>query len=312
MNDIIKRIDKSKHVVVISHINPDADSLGSASAFYTHLLRLHKKVSFFCATKEIDKNLSFIPWFDKIRDSFPASADLAISLDCGSEDRLGTKLECDLINIDHHKSNTGYGQYSIVKSDCISTTHVLYDFFKENQISINSKMATALYSGVLDDSDGFMSDEVDGTIFALVKELIDIGAEYKLCNRFIKKYHSLAAFRLKAIMISNMSLLNSARVALFLVRAQDMKKSGAVGKDCEAALEESLFLPTVEVAILLKENRDLTLKGSLRSNGKLDVSNIALKFNGGGHKTRAGFNVGSDNTIEDLAKEILILVNEEI
>ena len=80
MNEILNRIDKANHIVVISHINPDADSIGSASAVYTHILRLHKKVSWFCASKNISVKLKFLPWSEKIKNSFPASADLAISV----------------------------------------------------------------------------------------------------------------------------------------------------------------------------------------------------------------------------------------
>src|SRR6056300_1331129 len=103
MNDIIKRIDSAQHIVVIAHASPDADSLGSASAMYTYILTLHKKVSFFCFTKTVNPKLSFLPWFKKIRNSFPSSADLAIGFDCGSFSRLGldnVNLNCDLINID--------------------------------------------------------------------------------------------------------------------------------------------------------------------------------------------------------------------
>ena len=265
MNEIIKRIDAAKHIVVIAHVNPDADSLGSASAMYTYLLTLHKKVSFFCASKNINPKLSFLPWSEKIRDSFPSSADLAISLDCGSKSRIGIELECDLINIDHHDSNSKFGHYNIVDFNCISTTEVLYDFFKVNNININKKMATALYEGLLDDSNYFLSDDIDGKTFAMSRELIECDADYKSCNKFIMKYQTLAGLRLKAIMLTNMKLLSDAKIALHLVSNEDMKKTGAIGEDCESALEESLFLPTVELAILIRENKDFTFKVSLRS-----------------------------------------------
>ena len=312
MKEIIKSINNAKHIVVMAHPNPDADSLGSASAIYTYLLILHKKVSFFCPSKNINPKLSFIPWFDKIRDSFPSSADLAISLDCGSYSRLGIELSCDLINIDHHASNANYGTINLVESHCISTTQVLHNFFIANNINVNKKMATALYAGLLDDSNGMMSDDIDGTVFATQNQLIASGADYKLCNKYIMKYQSLASLRLKGLMLSNFSLLNNAKIALFLVTQEDMKKTGAIGEDCENALEESLFLPTVEVAILLKENSDLSLKGSLRSFGDIDVSKIASHYNGGGHKSRAGFIVGSAYTLQSASKEILQLIVKEI
>ena len=312
MQEILKRIDEAKHITVIAHMNPDADSLGSASAMYTHLLRLHKKVSFFCASKNINQKLSFLPWYDKIRNSFPTSSDLAISFDCASSDRIGTDLTCDLINIDHHKSNTNYGSLSLVDSNCISTTEVLYNLFTKNEIQINKKMATALYAGLLEDSGGLLGDEVDGTTFALVGKLIEAGADYKTCNQFIMKYLTLGALRIKGFMQTNMQLFSEARVAVFCVSDDDMKKSGAIGEDCEYALEEALYLPTVEVALLLRQNSDFSIKGSLRSKSSLDVSAIASNFGGGGHHNRAGFNIKNSTTLESLKVEILKLINKEI
>ena len=313
MNEILKKIDEAKHITVIAHINPDADSFGSASAMYTYLLTLHKKVSFFCVTKDINQKLSFLPWFDKVRDSFPSSCDLAIALDCGTLSRIGYKVECDLINIDHHKSNSLYGVLSLVDSTCISTTEVLYKLFKNNNININKKMATSLYAGLLDDSNAYLSDEVTGTTFALARELIERGADYKLCNKYIMKYLTLGAFRIKGIMQTNMQLLNQARVAFFYVSNKDMQSSGAVGEDCEYALEEALFLPTVEIALLLRENPDLSIKGSLRcDNNSIDVSKIASNYGGGGHHSRAGFNLEANENIQTLKTEIIELINKEL
>ncbi|MFA6197134.1 MAG: DHH family phosphoesterase [Sulfurimonas sp.] len=312
MNEILKRIESAKHVVVISHVNPDADSLGGASAVYTHLLRLHKKVSWFCATKNISQKFLFLPWSQNIRDTFPSSADLAISLGCGSLDRLGVAIECDLINIDHHEGNAEYGKYNLVDLKCISTTEVLYKLFKENNINLNSKMATAIYAGLLDNSKGFLDERCDGTIFALAKELIDFGADYKLCNRFIMQYQTLGVFRLKAIMHKNMQLFSDARVAVFCVNYEDMIASGAVESDCENTLEEALWLPNVEVSLLLKQNSDLSIKCSLRSCSKVDVSAIASKFSGIAHATRADFSIVDDTSFESVKNKILKLIYEDL
>lgn len=312
MDEILRKIDAAKHIAVISHVNPDADSIGSASAMYTYILQKHKKVSWFCKTQNLDKKLSFIPWFENIRDSFPVSVDLAISLDCADETRLGVELNCDLINIDHHVSNNNFATLNLVDKKAISTTEVLFNFFKQNEIKINKKMATSLYAGLLDDSGGFLSESVDGTTFAMALELIGYGAEFKVCTNHIMKSTSLSALRLKAIMLKNMSLELDARVAVFCVTRQDMISSGADARDCESALEESLHLPSVEIAMLVRENKDLTLKCSIRSNSLLDASGIALVFGGGGHTNRAGFSIGSATTIEMAKKEILNLIQKEI
>jgi len=312
MNDILQRIERAKHIVVIAHTSPDADSLGSASAMYTHLLTLHKKVSFYCVSKNINPKFSFLPWFEKIRNSFPDSADLAIALDCASITRLGISLQCDLINIDHHESNSNFGNFNLVNPDLISTTHVLYNYFKSNDITINKKMATALYAGFLEDSQGFLSDKVDSEIFSIARELIELQADYKLCNNFVMKYQTLAGLRLKAIMLANMKLYFDANVALFLVSNEDMKKSGAISEDCENPLEEALFLPTLKLSVLIKENKDLSLKVSIRSNSAINASKIAIKYEGGGHQSRAGFNLSSKYTLISASEEILQLINKEI
>ncbi|MEK6659376.1 MAG: bifunctional oligoribonuclease/PAP phosphatase NrnA [Campylobacterota bacterium] len=310
MNKIIQMIKNADHIVVVSHLNPDADSIGSASAMYSFLLQNHKKVSWFCKTENINQKFSCIPWFEKIKTSFPSSADLAISLDCADKKRLGAEIECDLINIDHHASNTLYGSVNLVKADCISTTEILYDFFTTNGVKINKKMATALYAGLLDDSDAFLSDRVDGTTFATVKELIELGADFKLCNKNIIKSISLAALRLKAIMFKNMSLECDGKIALFCVSDEEMRTSGAAALDCEAPLEESLNLAYVEVALLLRQKSDFTIKGSLRSKSSVDVAKIASEVGGGGHAYRAGFELSSTLSLEEAKSEVLILIKK--
>ena len=126
------------------------------------------------------------------------------------------------------------------------------------------------------------------------------------------KYQTLAGLRLKAVMLTNMKLLNDAKIALHLVSNEDMKKTGAIGEDCESALEESLFLPTVELAVLIRENKDFTFKVSLRSDGRFNTSSIASKYNGGGHKTRAGFNMSREYSLQSASEELLKLINKDI
>ncbi len=312
MNEILNKIENAKHIVVISHVAPDADSIASASAVYTFILQKHKKVSWFCKSKNIDRRFSFIPWVENIRDSFPASADLAISLDCGDKKRVGIWPHCEMINIDHHESNTNFAALNLVDKDAISTTQVLFNFFKQNEIKINKKMATALYAGLLDDSDGFLHKSVDGTTFAMALELIASGAEINICNKQIMKNSSLSALRLKGLMLKNMSLELDARVAVFCVSKEDIRSCGADARDCEGALEESLHLPYVEVALLVRENSDSTLKCSIRSDASFDSSKIAKIFDGGGHKSRAGFSLSSEFSIERVKEKILNLIKKDI
>ena len=303
-------IDNARHIVLIAHVNPDADSLGSASAMYTHLLRLEKKVTFFCATERINPNLAFLPWFDRIRHQFPAKADLAISFDCGAYKRLGVEIMCPLVNVDHHKSNENYGDVNVIDISAISTTQVLFDAFKREGITINPKMATALYSGLLDDSHSFLSPKTDVRTFKMAEELTIAKADILECADALFHRHSLAALRLKGMMFERMQLLFEARAVVHLVSAEMMAQSGAREVDCEAALEESMGLPHAVFALMLRENRDGKIKGSLRSIGDIDVEQVARVFGGGGHSHAAGFDV-ENRSLAELFDEVLSTIKEE-
>jgi phosphoesterase RecJ-like protein len=286
---VLEKIDAADHIAVIAHINPDADSLGSASAMYSLLLRLHKKVTFFCATENIDLRLAFLPWFDKLRHRFPTSADLAISLDCGSKKRLGAEIKCPLVNIDHHVGNEAYGEINIIDSTAISTTQVLYELFEDHGIKLNTKMATSLYAGLLDDSLGFLSEKTDARAFAMAAVLSKAGADTRGCAIELFERRSLAAMRLKGMMLQKMSLVQNGDIVLLKVTREMLLQSGAHAADCEAVLHESMGLPTVKVAVLLRERRDGSIKGSLRSFDGSDMAAVADCFGGGGHSTSAGF-----------------------
>ncbi len=295
MENILDVIKKARHVTVVAHIHPDADSVGSASALYTYMLQLHKKVTFYCATKAIDPALKCIPWVDKIKHTFPKSSDLVLSADCGNKCRLGEILDVLLINFDHHASNELFGNYNIVNKEAVSTSQVVFDFFVHHNITINSKIATALYAGLLDDSRNFLNSKVDEKTFNMAAFLCARGAKTAIVANHISKQIPLSAFRLKAAMMSNMQLVSQAHIALFIVPLKMLDDYGAHHRDCKLALEEGLYLPSVEVSLLLCENRDLSIKGSLRSKGKIDVNMIAQKFGGGGHIYSAGFKINNQS-----------------
>ena len=117
-------------------------------------------------------------------------------------------------------------------------------------------MATALYGGLLQETDNFSNSVVDGTIFAMAKELIECGGDYKICNNFIMKRTTLCILRLKALMLKNMTLQNSAKAAVFYICENDIKSTGATLEDCTEAMIESLNLVYVELAVLLNIDKE--------------------------------------------------------
>ena len=211
----LEAIENAKHIVILT----SSDSFADASALYTHILRLHKKVSIVSESQTVENGLSFLPWFEKIRNITPSSADLVIDLDLETES--------------------------------------LYNLFKLNEITVNTKMATALYAGLLQRFNGFISSDINGTIFADVSELIKHGADYKLCNKSIMNRVSLSTLRLKAIMLKNMILTDASKTAQFVISDDDLKSSGADISEAYEIIKEALSLPYVERTILKNSDNEV-------------------------------------------------------
>ncbi len=311
MHELVKALDDAKHILIIAHVDPDADSMGSALAMYIHALRLHKKVTLYCKTQKMDPSLKFLPFFDKVRPNIPKDYDLAMSFDCGTYKRLGIEVDGALVNVDHHISNEKYGTINLIDTTAISTSQVLYDFFKSNDIKLNAKMATALYAGLADDSQNFTTDKTDERTFMMAADLLKSGADNALCTKMLFKERSLASMRMKAMMLSTAQLFCSGRVVSTLVQRSFFEQTGAYEVDCEEALHETLDLVNVEVALMLRYTKDGRVKGSLRSSHGMNMNMIASAFGGGGHLHSAGF-VTDAQSLEEVETKIINLIKEKI
>lgn len=311
MHELVKALDDAKHILIIAHINPDADSMGSALAMYTHVLRLHKKVSLYCVTEKMNPALNFLPFIDKVRHLAPKAYDLALSFDCGAKLRLGIDPESALVNVDHHVSNENYGDINLIDTTAISTTQVLYDFFKSNDIKINAKMATCLFAGLADDSQNFTTKKTDERSFLMAADLIKSGADNALCIEELFKKRSLASIRMKAKMLTQARLSCFGQVVSTIVPKLFFEQTGAYEVDCEEALHETLELANVEVSFMLRFTKDGRIKGSLRSKNGLDMNVIASVFSGGGHVHSAGF-ICEGSSLEEIEEKLIDILQDAL
>lgn len=305
------QIEAAEAIVLIAHVHPDADTLGSACAMYAHLLRLQKPVTLFCADDTIDERLSCIPWSEALTSKWNGKADLAIAFDCGSVSRLGVRPHCTLINVDHHSGNDGFGDMQLIDTDAVSTTSILTSWFRNEGIKINPKMATALYAGIADDTLGFMSRRTDGAVFETAAVLAQSGADVTAVNTALFRRRPLASLRLKARLFSALQLIRDGRISVIKVTRAMLEESGGAVSACDEALNESLGLPTVRVALLLRERRDGSIKVSLRSDDGIDVQKIALTYGGGGHHYAAGL-IASDIQMDLLTDRLTETIVKEM
>lgn len=285
----LELIEKSKYILIITHVNPDPDSIGSALALSNlfHENRIKHKV--FNISDDLPQNLDFIPRFEKITNQMPAYFDLAISVDCGTYKRLGFELDpsIPLINFDHHKSNNSFGTVNIVDPMKSSTAELVYEFFKHNGLYITKNSATALYVGIYDDTLAFSLSRCDEVTFEKINFLVECGASPSdIANKLLRR-DSLAKYRIIPKVLESLELFKEGEVASIIAKEEWFKQTGAHNRDCEDALDMVMSIAIVRIAFFVRVVNGVS-RVSLRSKGKIDVSAIAGEFGGGGHFNAAG------------------------
>jgi phosphoesterase RecJ-like protein len=208
-----KRVKSAKSIVLVTHINPDGDTISSALAIYAVLKRMGKKVHLYNHSKELPLKYDFLPNFKRFKSVLPPKYDLLISLDSADFKRLGIeKVECDIINIDHHKSNTNYGTFNIVNPNRPSASLVVYDFLVENRELISRDIATCIYTGLVSDTDFFIHRGVDENVFKIASELVKRGADPIKVGENLKRRDSLAKLRLTELFLKSIELKKDAKI----------------------------------------------------------------------------------------------------
>lgn len=312
--EIWNKIESANSIALLSHINPDGDTLGCALGVYAILKSSGKNVTLVNKTADLPQRYSFLTYFDKIKSELPKKCDLIVSFDSASFDRLGIeKQDVYLINIDHHQTNTLYGDLNLIDSSKVSTTVVVYELLKECGVKINRECATALYCGLVTDSGFFQFDRVDEVTFKVASELVGFGADPLSISNALNYSNSLSKIRALGYVLNSLELDLNGRVATIFLTEEMLKKSGATISDSEDFVNFALSLVSIEVAIFLRES-DTGVRVSLRSKNYIDVSTIAKKFGGGGHNRAGGANLIGLN-LQDckqlILKEIKLLLKDE-
>lgn len=310
--EILNKIESASRILIITHVNPDGDTLGSASALRSFigdkadiLIQIEDNFNFpltynFLPHIKNSKNLS------NVEDNY----DLIISADTASIDRIINKpreifdKSQNTIVIDHHKTNKGYGKINYIKGGISSTAEVLYDFFTALNVEITPEIATGLYAGILTDTGCFKYESTTAHTFEIASKLsqsgINISEIADLC--YTNKPKNLILFQ--NYLISNAKFCFNDKAAYTLITKEIINKFNAKDEYTEGIAETLRSIAGVEVSFVLKET-DFGAKASLRSKD-IDITKVTDKFNGGGHKRAAGCTVKQkiNAAAESLLKEI--------
>ena len=304
--EVKNKIANANAITILSHLNPDADTLGTALGIYALLSQdKSKRVEVVNASTALPLHLDFLPNFTKIKHQMDYTDSLIFSCDCGSIDRLGFDLVGrDIINIDHHRSNTRYGSINIVDADHASASQVAYALFRE-LYPIKKDAATCFYAALLSDTRYFTTTSMNEEVFNVARDLVQAGAVPNEIAYHFTQRRPLSSLRILEKALSSLSLHNEARIATLMVTKKDIEATGATVPDMEGVVDYGRSLATVEMAVFAMELDD-GIRISLRSK-KADVSKVAMAFGGGGHKVAAGFTLtqfGLQESIDTILTKI--------
>ncbi|PIF04087.1 MAG: exopolyphosphatase [Arcobacter sp.] len=303
------KIKNAHYILIVTHKNPDADTISSALAlsnfFYEEKIK-HKVFN----VSQLPRKLNFLLKFDKISHTIPKYYDLIIYMDCANASRVGKLFpsKIDSISVDHHQSNDNFANMNIVDSSKGSTAELLYQFFNSNNLAISKNIAECLYVGIYDDSLAFTTPRTNSKTFEVVSDLlktkINVAA---ICDNLTKR-QSLAKFRTIPKIMNTLDLFAQGQIAIVHLDEKWLKETGADINECDDIVDIVLSLGIVRVVAYLRVIES-KIRVSLRSKDTIDVSLIAGYFQGGGHKNSAGLSIDSTNIEESKEKIVRVILN---
>ena len=294
--DLKNSIEKSESIIVFSHVSADGDTLGSNLAISLFIEKFFGKKVDSVFAGSLPSLYGYLPDFSRFKDvqniDKNKKYDLAIAVDVASKDRMvsgsaifdNSKIK---VNIDHHKTNIGYGDINIIDGNAACVGIILYEIFKSWNIPIPLDAARCIYTSMLTDTGGFRYDNTNAKCFLIAADLVSIGVspmqEYRAC--YETKPQSMVQFQ--AYIVSDTVFYNDGKIALAKISRSDMSKYNASDEFTEGIVEILRTIKNVEIAAVLKETKEGWTKISLRSKNT-DLIPLVLDFGGGGHKYAAG------------------------
>ncbi len=307
-----KLIDNYKYITIITHINPDADTIGTGLGIYHILKNLGKNVEIVNFSYQFSNSVKFLRGFDKIKNRIDYKDSIIIACDCGDIGRIGFDISGrDIINIDHHYGNSNFGILNIIDDKAVSASQVAYQFLKDD-FKIDRVVAECFYTALVSDTQSFRTNNLSDETFKIASELITKGANPSKVAQNLTQKNSLASIRLLAKALDKFTLYLDGEVGVIVVDMDMMSSCGATISDTDALAPYTYSLATTEIGVLIIKLED-KIKVSLRAkNRHLDMSTIASSFGGGGHRSASGFRVDINyiDLIEIIIEKIKIVLEE--
>lgn len=311
---IHNHLQHARKVVIVTHQNPDGDTLGSASAMTEYLKAVGIKPTIFCLS-QVPNYYTYLPHVDSVSSDkllfADKNIDTIIFLDSGDMRYAGVAGLLDnhpaaIINIDHHPTNEKYGHLNLVDSKASSTTEIIFHFFRYNGVRICNRKATALLTGIMTDTGNFSNSATSISAVTIAGYLLRAGANLRLINKSTVQNNSINILKLWGLVLDRLEHHPDKEMVFTYLKQEDYIKHQVEEKEADGIANFMNSIDGVKIGLFIKELGNGKVKGSFRTvHNDVDVAALAKKLGGGGHKKAAGFT--AEGSIPEVLKRILTL-----
>ncbi len=292
LNDAVRFLRAHDDFLLISHVSPDGDTLGSGLAMYAALTQLGKRAQIVCE-EPVPHIYRFLPNAGQV--TLPSGArntEAVVCIDCADIARTG---DCKplfdaagyTLNIDHHGTNNRYAQNNFVQK-AGATGELVYEILLRLKVRLTTDIASCLYAALTTDTGNFAYSNTTPDTLRIAAELLESGIDLPYLNRALFRTVPFHKTKLLGLAITKTQLYEHGRIGMSTLTQSDLRECSATGEDAEGIIDTIRDIDTVEIAALLRESSDGQIRVSLRGKSAADVSQIAVASGGGGHRLAAG------------------------
>ncbi|RMF81868.1 MAG: bifunctional oligoribonuclease/PAP phosphatase NrnA [Planctomycetota bacterium] len=316
---VLEALRSAERIALAGHVTPDADCLGVIGAMQLGLRQLGKQTAAAMPAGSVSRKLQFMVDLASLHPAHAselAACDAALIMDTAKEKRVNIdgKLEAlpsaRIINVDHHASNTGYGDVQWIEGTRSSSCEMVYEILRGLACEITPEIATLLYAGIHSDTQGFSLSNTTSRALQVAHELAECGANVvETCEKLCRSYNA-SEFALLKVIYANTRISEDGRLGWSTADYDEIHSAGCTAEDIDDQVEVVRSIEGVRVAILFTEGKRGKVRMNFRGDRGLPVLDLAKQFGGGGHDMAAGAIL--DGTVPEVAERVLAAAREYI
>lgn len=309
VKECVSLLKEHNNYLILTHRNPDGDTLGSAFALKRALDSLGKKSMVRC-NDDIHPKFSYL--WDGL-DNSEITFDKIIAVDVADKKLLGEDFEAKygdnvFLCIDHHMSNREYAE-NLLLEDRAAAAVVIYEVICQSGVTITPEIANCVYTGLATDTGCFMYSNTTPTVHRIAAEVMEKGADYTLINRLMFETRTLSYIKLEQMAVASIESHFDGKCAIMTITQDMFEKSGSNAGECDGIASIPRKIEGVKIGVTIREQTDGKFKVSMRTVEPYDAAKICANFGGGGHSAAAGCEFGC--SLEETKAKLLEVIKAE-